>query len=95
MPPVSFALRMPFSKHSIAKATVPPSEIVSSECSEHSSLARQIAARSLIPRNEPSEASVSYSGPPVLGSMVPDSYSSATTFLQRIWQPGQPSMPVR
>jgi len=64
IPPVSSNPIILFSKHSIAKAIIPPVEIVSRPYALQSSFAFVTILISLIPRLEPSIAIVSYSGPP-------------------------------
>ncbi|MBT9137235.1 MAG: hypothetical protein DDT34_02323 [Firmicutes bacterium] len=64
-PSVSSSVRIPFSKHSIAKETILPAEIVSIPRILHNSFPLMTAGTSVMSHLEPSEARVSYSGPAV------------------------------
>ena len=61
-PSVSSVVKIPFSKHSIAKATVAPVDIVSIAALLHSSFISNIDNRSSLSRRAPKEQHVSYSG---------------------------------
>ena len=84
--PISASVSRPFSKQSIAQATVAPVPIVSRPCSLQILLASEMAGRSSTPQYEPKTASVSYSGPPCRGSTGRPCHSVSTTRLQRTAQ---------
>ena len=84
--PISFSLSSPFSKHSIAQATVAPVPMVSSPWSLQILFASETASSSFTPQYEPKVAMVSYSGPPNRFSIGRPAHSASTTRLQRTVQ---------
>jgi len=66
MPSVSAGVRIPFSKHSMAKAMATPAEMLSRTCWPQIWWNWAMTLRSPMPQKEPLAAIVSYSGPPLL-----------------------------
>ena len=90
MPSVSFVVRMPFSKHSMAKAMAVPAEIVSRPARLQMSLAMAMASGLLLPHLTPKLAAVSYSGRRLPAAYLYSPSPSLRTALQAIGQCQQP-----
>ena len=94
--PISCSVRIPFSKHSMAKAIALPALIVSRPYTLQRWLSSAMDSRLGFSQSEPKAATVSYSGPPYSGRTPPNGPSATrTTRVQPTGQDWQARCPRR